>query len=174
MTQEEFDLLPPQQKEAVLRQMEMANQMRSMNPKDNQPPPQQQGGGISPMQAYGAYTQFAPASAGGAAGGGSAAGGGAAGGAGSGAAGGGSAMAAAAPWAGLAAAIVGNELHGRKSGRRSKDKGEHLKEIGSGAVGLQDGEWLAGMLPGKLGEPGKKVSKMGAKALKKVAPWEWF
>lgn len=86
---------------------------------------------------------------------------------------GGGGMAAAGPYAALAAAIIGNEAHAQKSDRRAGDltSNDYWKEIGSGAVGLRDGEYVAD----KLGfEMGKDLSQWGRRMANKLQPWEWF
>jgi hypothetical protein len=144
--------------EAMRKQQLQANGIR--------PPQQQQGGmggGMSPSMAM----NFIPESGGASAGASTGTTGGTGGGFGAGAA-------AAAPWAGLGAAIIGNEVWANKTGRRSGNTKEYLKELGSGAVGFQDGEYIAGLMPGPIGKAGKKLSKFGEKSVKKLQPWEWF
>ena len=81
-------------------------------------------GGANPMQAAGMYSKFA--------------GGGASGG------GGGGALAAAAPWLGVAALGVANEIGQRKAGNRSEDTGEYIGDLLTGKVIEQDITRLAG------------------------------
>lgn len=83
------------------------------------------------------------------AGGGAGAAGSAAGG---GAQAGGSALAAAGPWALLAAAIVGNEVWANKNGRRPDDFGDHIGEILSGKVKERDLDALGDNIGGPIGD----------------------
>ena len=141
-----------------------------------QPPPQQQGGGMNPMSIA---RQFMPeASAGGTGAGGAAqlpglqasgattagigmggtgtgaaagpvigtplaAGGGTAGG------GAGGALAAAGPWAALAAIIAINEHNAIGTDRRAEGKGEQVLDYATGKVGLMDTEYFGRKLFGQ-------------------------
>lgn len=102
------------------------------------------------------------AAAGGAAGGGAAAGGSAAGG-----------IASGGPWALLAAAIIGNETHARKKGRRNENKGKHALDLVTGKVLEQDADHYGDKVGGPLGKSMKFGGQMGNpegvfKAVKKL------
>lgn len=89
---------------------------------------------------------------------------GAGGGAGAGAAGAGSAgggIAAGGPWALLAAAIIGNETHARKKGRRNEDKGKHALDLVTGKVLEQDADYYGDKVGGPLGKSMKFGGQMG-------------
>lgn len=137
----------------------MRNENMQYSPSPNnfagQPQPQG-GGGPSPAMAM----QFMPQS-----------GGAAAGGSGS----GGSMMAAAGPWAALAAVIAANETYQNKSGNRPKDAKDQLKEGLTGESLERDvtrylGDGEAGQFIGRMGHPKGVVKNMG----KVLKPWEWF
>lgn len=103
------------------------------------------------MQMANAYNQVAPmfggqplwggAAQGAASGAGTAAGGGAVG--------GGSALAAAGPWAALAAAIIGNEVYQKEHGNRSDGWGAYLGELASGEAIERDARKYLGKWGGK-------------------------
>lgn len=86
---------------------------------------QSSGGGPSPMQGASMYSKFA-------------------GGGGGGAGGGGSALGAAAPWLGIAALGVANEIGQTKAGNRSEDTGEYIGDLLTGKVIEQDVTRLTG------------------------------
>jgi len=176
------------------RLQEQRLQMAYMRSQQQQ---QQQGGGMNPMQGYNMYQQFAGGGAGGsgAATGatGSAAGStSAATGAGSGAAGSGSGfMAAAGPWAALAAAIAANETWANSEGRRPDDFGEHMGDLFTGKVLERDAEALGDSVGGPMGEVIETAGQLahpkgqydvavdvvdkGKDAAKwLLKPWEWF
>lgn len=146
----------------------------TQNPYLTMPPQQQQQQqGMDPLQGLNMYQQFS--GAGGAAAGAEGLGGGMAqiGGEGAlfsdmgGAAGGGEGMAAAGPWALLAAAILANESEAKKGGRRSEDESTHYKDMLTGEVLNQDAEYYGD----KVGGIGGKMIKWGAKL---GSPLSWF
>lgn len=113
----------------------------------------------------------------------SAASGGAAGGsagAGAGASGGGGMLAAAGPWAALAAAVIGNEMAAKDAGRRSDDDGEYAKDLLTGKVLEQDLEYYGDKIGGPVGKSVEVIGEMGNPSgawrnIKKLfKPWELF
>jgi hypothetical protein len=101
------------------------------------------------------------------------------GGSGGGAAAGGGGMAAAAPF-GVAAAIIGNEMWAKKSGRRPNDNGEYAKQLLTGKVLENDANALGDKIGGPIGDFTKNMGEMGnpegiySNFKKALQPWEWF
>lgn len=156
-----------------MQQME-AQQMRQQQANQG---PAGMNGGVSPMMA----SQISGMGGGSAAaGGGSAAGGSAAGGS---AAGGGSALAAAGPWAALAAAVLVNENYHNKDGRRPDSKAAWLRESLTGESAAKDTQYWGDKIGGPVGDNIKSGGKMMERIVrpdktltnsKILKPWEWF
>lgn len=141
-----------------------------------QPQQQGQGGGMDTMmQGLGAFQQmggmdmFGGGAGGATAGGGTAMAGGpgagsaAAAGSGGAAGGGGmgSGLAAAGPWAALAAVIIGNESASKDAGRRDDDDSSYAVDLMSGAVLEQDMDYYGDKVGGVGGEILQGIGKLG-------------
>ena len=89
-------------------------------------------------------------------------------------------LAAAGPWAALAAAIGLNESQAIDKGRRDEDPTSRLVDQFSGAALEQDAEILGDKIGGPLGKFTEFSGEMGNpegifKNFKKsLKPWEWF
>ena len=150
--------------EALMRQKQMQQQ-------------QSMPSGMNPGMAMNAMSGGGGSAAGGSAAGGGAAGGGAAGGG----AGGGSALAAAGPWAALAAAIIGNESMAKKNDKRGRASGgEYVGDLLTGKVLEQDASYAGDKIGGPIGKMVEIGGEMGnpegmlKNAKKALMPWEWF
>lgn len=161
-----------------MQQME-AQQMRQQQANQG---PAGMNGGVSPMMAsqISGMGGGSAAAGGGSAAGGSAAGSGAAGGS---AAGGGSALAAAGPWAALAAAVLVNENYHNKDGRRPDSKAAWLRESLTGESSAKDTQYWGDKIGGPVGDNIKSGGKIMERVVrpdktltnsKILKPWEWF
>jgi hypothetical protein len=91
-------------------------------------------------------------------------------------------LAAAGPWAALAAAIIANEANAKHEGNRGRAEGtgEHIQDMFTGKVLEQDATALGDKIGGPLGEATQFMGEMGnpegiAKNIgKSLMPWEWF
>ncbi len=156
----------------------MADRLRMQQQMQQRQQQQPQGGGGGGPNASMAM-KFMP-QGGGAGAGGAGAGGGGGAGAGAGAGGGGGgggAMAAAGPWAALAAAVIANEYSAEKAGRRDSDS--HLQDAFTGKVLEQDLSYYGdkvGGIGGKaidiVGQAGHPEGQLGL-IKKSLMPWKW-
>ena len=98
-------------------------------------------------------------------------------------------MAAAGPWAALAAVIAVNEKQGRDKGRRSKKPARHLQQALTGEGMKNDMDALGDKVGGPGGKSIKAMGTLGSPidatksafkhTIKKpfekpLEPWEWF
>ena len=83
-------------------------------------------------------------------------------------------MAAAGPWAALAAVIAANETYQNKEGNRPNDFGEQVLDGFTGKSMQRDMEkYLGDDVGGFIGSHGS-IPGMADNIKKSLQPWEWF